>query len=216
MKIFKWVVLGLLTCPLQLVWAQKVKMDDYDWHKGVVIIEDAHIPGKVAYDDRYEVVYLNPENSEEIKTLPTHQLDTVKIYNTNTRVTHVYANYPIVNRYGYEVQVMYEEIITGPVTYLKKGTFESIEQYNGNIGITGNSSTIDLVRYYLYYDGHIEAIKKFEKQTLAIYDITRKELRKVLNRYRIEMKSPRGQARCIYHLNEMVLEKELALSFNAN
>lgn len=216
MKIFKWVVVGLLICPLPSVWAQKVKMDDYEWHKGVVIIEDARIPGKVAYDDRYEVVYLNPENSEEIKTLPTHQLDTVKIYNTNTRVTHVYANYPIVNRYGYEVQVMYEEIITGPVTYLKKGTFESIEQYNGNIGITGNSSTIDLVRYYLYYDGQIEAIKKFEKQALAIYDITRKELRKMLNRYRIEMKSPRGQARCIYHLNEMVAEKELALSFNAN
>ncbi len=216
MNIFKWVVAGLLMCPLQWAWGQKVNIDDYDWHKGLVIIENKRISGEVAYDDRYEVVYLSSEDSDEIKTIPTHQLDTVKIFNNNTRVTHIYANYPIVNRYGYEVQVMYEEIITGPVTYLKKGTFESIEQYNGNIGITGNSSTIDLVRYYLYYDGKIEEIKKFEKQAMAIYNISRKELRKVLNRYRIEMKSPRGQARCIYHLNEMVAEKEIALSFNAN
>ncbi len=216
MNIFKWVVAGLLICPLQWAWAQKVNIDDYDWHKGLVIIENKRISGEVAYDDRYEVVYLSSEDSDEIKTIPTHQLDTVKIFNSNTRVTHVYANYPIVNRYGYEVQIMYEQIITGPVTYLKKGTFESIEQYNGNIGITGNSSTIDLVRYYLYYDGKIEEIKKFEKQAMAIYNISRKELRKVLNRYRIEIKSPRGQARCIYHLNEMVAEKEIALSFNAN
>ncbi len=216
MNIFKWVVAGLLMCPLQWAWAQKVNIDDYDWHKGLVIIENKRISGEVAYDDRYEVVYLSSKDSDEIKTIPTHQLDTVKIFNSNTRVTHVYANYPIVNRYGYEVQVMYEQIITGPVTYLKKGTFESIEQYNGNIGITGNSSTIDLVRYYLYYDGKIEEIKKFEKQAMAIYNISRKELRKVLNRYRIEIKSPRGQARCIYHLNEMVAEKEIALSFNAN
>lgn len=216
MKISKLVLLGLLMAPIQSVSAQKVKIDDYDWHNGLVIIENNRIPGKVAYDDRYEVVYLNPENSEEIKTIPTHQLDTIKIYNTNTRVTNIYANYPMVNRYGYEVQVMYEEIVTGPVTYLKKGTFESIEEYNGNIGITGNSSTIDLVRYYLYYDGQIEEIKKFEKQALSIYNITRKELRKMLNRYRIEMKSPRGQARCIYHLNEMVAEQEVTLTFNAN
>jgi hypothetical protein len=197
--------------PLTSIRAQKVKIDDYDWHKGLVITENNRIPGKVAYDDRYQVVYLNPESSEEIKTIPTHQLDTVKIYNTNTKVTHVYANYPFVNRYGYEMQVMYEEIITGTVTYLKKGTFESIDEYNGNVGITGNSSTIDLVRYYLFYDGQIAEIKKFEKQALSIYNITRKELRKMLNRYRIEMKSPRGQARCIYHLNEMVAEEELTL-----
>lgn len=216
MKILKLVLVGLLMSPLQSVWAQKVNIDDYEWHKGLVIIENNRISGKVAYDNRYEVVYLSPQGSDEIKTIPTHQLDTVKIFNTNTKVTHVYANYPVVNRYGYEVQVMYEEIITGPVTYLKKGTFESIEQYNGNIGITGNSSTIDLVRYYLYYDGKIEEVKKFEKQALAIYNISRKELRKLLNRYRIEMRSPRGQARCIYHLNEMVAEKEIALSFNAN
>jgi hypothetical protein len=211
MKIFKLVLLGLLMGPLTSIRAQKVKIDDYDWHKGLVITENNRIPGKVAYDDRYQVVYLNPESSEEIKTIPTHQLDTVKIYNTNTKVTHVYANYPFVNRYGYEMQVMYEEIITGTVTYLKKGTFESIDEYNGNVGITGNSSTIDLVRYYLFYDGQIAEIKKFEKQALSIYNITRKELRKMLNRYRIEMKSPRGQARCIYHLNEMVAEEELTL-----
>ncbi|MEM8895929.1 MAG: hypothetical protein AAGC88_15205, partial [Bacteroidota bacterium] len=126
---------------------------------------------------------------------------------------HVYANYPVVNRYGYEMMVMYEEIITGPVTYLKKGTFESIEQYNGNVGIMGNTSTIDLVRYYLYYDNKMTEIKKFEKQVLDIYAINRKELRQVLNRYRLEIRSPRGQARTIYHLNEMVLEEELALSF---
>lgn len=203
-------------CPLHVIYAQKVKIEDFEWHKGVVIIEGNHIPGNVAYDDRYEVVYLNADNNDEIKTIPTHQLDTVKIYNTNTKVTHVYANYPVINRYGYKVQVMYEEIITGPVSYLKKGTFESIEEYNGNIGITGNSSTIDLVRYYLFFDDKIEEIKKFEKQVLVIYNISRKELKKVLNRYRIEIKSPRGQARCIYHLNELVAEKELQLSFKTN
>jgi hypothetical protein len=216
MKIYKLIIFASLMGSLLEVNAQKVKIDDYEWHKGLVIIEGNSFSGNVAYDDRYEVVYLNPVNSDEIKTIPTHQLDTVKIYNTNTKVTHIYANYAIVNRYGYEVKVMYEEIITGPVTYLKKGTFESIEEYNGNIGLTGNSSTIDLVRYYLFYDGQIVEIKKFEKQVLDLYKISRKELRKVLNRYRIELKSPRGQARCIYHLNEMVAEEELMLSFDTN
>ena len=213
MKIFKWVVVGLIVGMQQGALAQKVNIDDYDWHNGMVIIEDNSIRGSVAYDDRYEVVYLKPANGDEMQTIPTHLLDTVKIYNTNTKVTHVYANYPMINRYGYEVKVMYEEIVTGPVSYLKKGTFESIEQYNGNIGITGNPYAIDLVRYYLAYDGQVTEVKKFEKQVLNLYGLTRKELKKVLNRYRLEIKSPRGQARCIYHLNEMVAANELALSF---
>lgn len=214
MKIFKLVLVVLVLTQAGSLLGQKVNIKDYEWHKGLVIIEDNRISGRVAYDDRYNVVYLRPEEGDEVKTIPSHLLDTVKIYNTNTKVTHVYANYPVVNRYGYEMMVMYEEIITGPVTYLKKGTFESIEQYNGNVGIMGNTSTIDLVRYYLYYDNKMTEIKKFEKQVLDIYGINRKELRQVLNRYRLEIRSPRGQARTIYHLNEMVLEEELALSFN--
>lgn len=213
MKVVKLIIVGLFVGWQHCATAQKVNIDDYDWHKGLVITAEHRISGNVAYDDRYEVVYLRPDDSEEIKTIPTHQLDTVKMFNSSTKVTHVYANYPMVNRYGYEVKVMYEEIVTGPVSYLKKGTFESIEQYNGNIGITGNPYAIDLVRYYLYYEGQIDEVRKFEKQVTGIYDLTRKELKKVLNRYRLEVKSPRGQARCIYHLNEMVLQKELTLSF---
>ncbi|GEM_PF-6057642 len=214
MKICKLILVVLALAPIGTLVGQKVKIEDYDWYKGQVIVDDNRIPGRVAYDDRYNVVYLRPKEGDEVKTIPSHLVDTVKIFNTETKVTHVYANYPVVNKYGYEMMVMYEEIITGPVTYLKKGTFESIEQYNGNIGIMGNSSTIDLVRYYLFYNNKMEEIKKFEKQVLDIYNISRKELRQVMNRYRLEIRSPRGQARCIYHLNELVTENELVLSFN--
>lgn len=192
--------------------AQKINMNDYDWHKGLIMADENNFQGLVAYDDRYDVVYLKSEETGQVKTFATHQVDTVKIFNRDTRVTHIYANYPVTNKYGFEVREMFEEIIVGPVSYLKKGTFENLSQYQGNIGIAGNTKTIDLVKYYLYYDNTLEEIKNFEKQILKIFDISRKDLRRVLKRYSIKIESPRGEARCVYHLNEMLAAEEVALN----